>query len=48
MIAELLGTSPGTVRGYASRALAALRIELTPAAGHGGQPGNQPAAFPIT
>jgi RNA polymerase sigma-70 factor (sigma-E family) len=30
VIAEVLGTSPGTVRGYASRALAALRIELTP------------------
>jgi len=28
-IAELLGCTPGTVRGYASRALAALRIELT-------------------
>jgi RNA polymerase sigma-70 factor (sigma-E family) len=27
-IAECLGCSPGTVRGYASRALAALRIEL--------------------
>ncbi len=29
-IAELLGCAPGTVRGYASRALAALRIELSP------------------
>lgn len=30
-IAELLGCRPGTVRGYASRALAALRVELRPA-----------------
>jgi RNA polymerase sigma-70 factor (sigma-E family) len=29
-IAELLGCTPGTVRGYASRALAALRVELAP------------------
>lgn len=29
-IAETLGCSPGTVRGYASRALATLRVELTP------------------
>ena len=29
-IAELLGCSPGTVRGYASRALAALRVEMSP------------------
>ena len=29
-IAELLGCRAGTVRGYASRALAALRIELNP------------------
>jgi RNA polymerase sigma-70 factor (sigma-E family) len=29
-IAELLGCRPGTVRGYASRALAALRVELRP------------------
>ncbi len=29
-IAELLGCAPGTVRGYASRALTALRIELGP------------------
>ncbi len=29
-IAEELGCSPGTVRGYASRALATLRIELLP------------------
>lgn len=27
-IAELLGCQPGTVRGYASRALAALRVEM--------------------
>jgi RNA polymerase sigma-70 factor (sigma-E family) len=31
-IAEVLGCSSGTVRGYASRALAALRVELRPAA----------------
>jgi RNA polymerase sigma-70 factor (sigma-E family) len=29
-IAELLGCTPGTVRGYASRALAALRVEMDP------------------
>jgi RNA polymerase sigma-70 factor (sigma-E family) len=29
-IAELLGIAPGTVRGYAARALAALRIEMSP------------------
>jgi RNA polymerase sigma-70 factor (sigma-E family) len=29
-IAELLGCTPGTVRGYAARGLAALRIELRP------------------
>jgi RNA polymerase sigma-70 factor (sigma-E family) len=29
-IAEVLGCTPGTVRGYASRALAALRVELAP------------------
>ncbi len=29
-IAQVLGCTPGTVRGYASRALAALRVELTP------------------
>jgi len=29
-IAELLGLAPGTVRGYAARALAALRIEMSP------------------
>ena len=29
-IAETLGCSPGTVRSYASRALASLRVELTP------------------
>jgi RNA polymerase sigma-70 factor (sigma-E family) len=28
-IADVLGCTPGTVRGYASRALAALRIELS-------------------
>lgn len=28
-IADMLGCRPGTVRGYASRALAALRVELT-------------------
>jgi RNA polymerase sigma-70 factor (sigma-E family) len=28
-IAQILGCSPGTVRGYASRALATLRIEIT-------------------
>lgn len=30
-VADLLGCSSGTVRGYASRALAALRVELRPA-----------------
>jgi len=30
-IAEALGCTPGTVRGYASRALATLRIEARPA-----------------
>lgn len=34
-IAEVLGCRPGTVRGYASRALAALRIELTDSTGNG-------------
>jgi RNA polymerase sigma-70 factor (sigma-E family) len=29
-IASVLGCAPGTVRGYASRALAALRVELAP------------------
>jgi RNA polymerase sigma-70 factor (sigma-E family) len=29
-IAEVLGCTPGTVRGYASRALATLRVELAP------------------
>jgi RNA polymerase sigma-70 factor (sigma-E family) len=29
-IADVLGCMPGTVRGYASRALAALRVELKP------------------
>jgi RNA polymerase sigma-70 factor (sigma-E family) len=33
-IAEVLGCTPGTVRGYASRALAALRVELTPGPAH--------------
>jgi RNA polymerase sigma-70 factor (sigma-E family) len=33
-IAELLGCRPGTVRGYAARALATLRVEM------GSQPGN--------
>jgi RNA polymerase sigma factor (sigma-70 family) len=27
-IAELLGCQPGTVRGYVSRALATLRVEM--------------------
>ncbi len=31
-IADLLGCTPGTVRGYASRALGALRVELAPRA----------------
>lgn len=31
-IADVLGCTPGTVRGYASRALAALRVELNPKA----------------
>ena len=37
-IAQLLGLAPGTVRSYAARALAALRIEMSPepAAGHTG------------
>jgi len=29
-IADLLGCSPGTVRSHASRALAALRVEMSP------------------
>jgi len=29
-IASLMGCAPGTVRGYASRALAALRVEMRP------------------
>jgi RNA polymerase sigma-70 factor (sigma-E family) len=37
-IADLLGCRPGTVRGYASRALATLRIQL----GATGQYGDQP------
>jgi len=32
-IAELLGCAPGSVRAYASRALASLRVELRPASG---------------
>lgn len=36
-IAEVLGCAPGTVRGYASRALAALRIEMSPEAARGGE-----------
>ena len=28
-IAEVLGCTPGTVRGYASRALATLRVDLS-------------------
>jgi RNA polymerase sigma-70 factor (sigma-E family) len=32
-IAELLGCQPGTVRSYASRALAALRVEIGPRPG---------------
>lgn len=37
-IAEMLGLAPGTVRGYASRALTTLRVELSPefATGHTG------------
>ena len=31
-IADVLGCTPGAVRGYASRALAALRVELAPRA----------------
>jgi RNA polymerase sigma-70 factor (sigma-E family) len=31
-IADALGCTPGTVRGYASRALAALRVEMTASA----------------
>ena len=42
-IAELLGTSPVTVRGYAFRALATLRIELSPTARRGRRVGEQPA-----
>lgn len=33
-IAEMLGCSAGTVRGYASRALASLRVTLAPAPSH--------------
>jgi RNA polymerase sigma-70 factor (sigma-E family) len=42
-IAELLGTSPVTVRGYAFRALATLRIGLSPAPGHARRAAGQPA-----
>jgi len=35
-IAEAVGCKPGTVRGYASRALAALRVELRPEPHEGG------------
>jgi RNA polymerase sigma-70 factor (sigma-E family) len=38
-IADVLGCKPGTVRGHASRALAALRVELT------GVPVRGPAVF---
>jgi RNA polymerase sigma-70 factor (sigma-E family) len=38
-IAELLGCTPGTVRGYASRALAALRVELAPQPATGARAG---------
>jgi DNA-directed RNA polymerase specialized sigma24 family protein len=31
-IADVLGCAPGTVRGYASRAFAALRVEFMPSA----------------
>lgn len=42
-IAELLGTSPVTVRGYAFRALATLRIGLSPAPGTGCHVSGKPA-----
>lgn len=42
-IAELLGTSPVTVRGYAFRALATLRIGLSPAPAPGRRACGQPA-----
>jgi RNA polymerase sigma-70 factor (sigma-E family) len=37
-IADVLGCRPGTVRGYASRALATLRIEMKPAGRRSDQP----------
>lgn len=37
-IASLLGVAPGTVRGYASRALAALRIEFVTGSAAGREP----------
>lgn len=43
-IAEVLGVRGGTVRGYASRALATLRIELAPAGDSGCQPCRKGAA----
>jgi DNA-directed RNA polymerase specialized sigma24 family protein len=36
-IADLIGCTPGTVRGYATRALAALRVEMNV------RPGQAPA-----
>jgi RNA polymerase sigma-70 factor (sigma-E family) len=38
-IAEVLGCRPGTIRGYAARALAALRVEMT------GPPAQRPAVI---
>jgi RNA polymerase sigma-70 factor (sigma-E family) len=38
-IADALGCTPGTVRGYASRALAAMRVEMT------ARPGQAPACM---
>jgi RNA polymerase sigma-70 factor (sigma-E family) len=40
-IADVLGCAPGTVRGYASRALAALRVELSPKALAANEEGRQ-------
>ena len=40
-IADVLGCTPGTVRGYASRALAALRVELSPRALAANEEGRQ-------
>jgi RNA polymerase sigma-70 factor (sigma-E family) len=42
-IAELLGCAPGTVRAYASRALATMRIQLRPGQGNCAQAGSLPA-----